>query len=64
MQDKEIKLTLNVKEIDQILGAISKMPLGEVIDLFTKIRGQAIPQLAAQEATETAPEASNGVGSD
>jgi hypothetical protein len=62
MQDKEINLILTVKEIDQILGAVSKLPLGEVIDLFNKIRGQAIPQLAAQEATETAPEAANGSG--
>jgi hypothetical protein len=62
MQDKEINLILTVKEIDQILAAISKLPLGEVIDLFSKIRGQAVPQLAAQEAPQTATEASNGAG--
>ena len=45
MQDKEITLTLSVKEIDAILVMIAKQPLGEVIDLFNKIRSQGTEQL-------------------
>ena len=46
---KEIQITLTVKEIDMILALIAKQPLGEVLDLFNKIRSQAIPQLATVE---------------
>ena len=45
MQDKEITLTLNVKEVDAILALIAKQPLVEVIDLFNKIRSQGTKQL-------------------
>jgi len=43
---KEVKLTLTVKEIDMILALIAKQPLGEVLDIFNKIRSQGISQLA------------------
>jgi len=46
---KEVTLTLTVKETDIILALIAKQPLGEVIELFNKIRSQAIPQLASVE---------------
>ena len=50
MEDKEITLTLSVKEVDAILGAISKQPLSEVIDLFNKIRVQGIAQITPKQA--------------
>jgi hypothetical protein len=50
MEDKEITLTLTVKEVDAILGAISKQPLSEVIDLFNKIRVQGIAQITPKQA--------------
>jgi hypothetical protein len=62
MNEQQINLTVTLREADAILAAISKRPLEEVIDLFNKIRGQALPQLAAQEAPQMAPEASNGAG--
>lgn len=49
MDKKEVTLTLTVKETDIILALIAKQPLGEVIELFNKIRSQAIPQLASVE---------------
>ena len=51
MDKKEVTLTLMVKEIDAILALIAKQPLGEVIDLFNKIRTQAIPQLTPEESS-------------
>ena len=45
MMDKIIKLELTVKEIDLALLGISKLPLGDVLDLFNKIRTQSLEQL-------------------
>ena len=49
VDNKEVTLTLTVKETDTILALIAKQPLAEVIELFNKIRGQAIPQLVPEE---------------
>lgn len=50
MEDKEIKLALTVKEINGILALIGKQPLGEVIELFNKIRTQALAQMQSEES--------------
>lgn len=47
--EKTVDLNLTVKEVDQILAEISKQPLREVIDLFNKIRAQALSQLQPGE---------------
>ena len=52
MEQKTIQLELGVNEVDQILLAISKLPLEQVIDLFNKIRGQAISQMQSTKPTE------------
>jgi len=53
MQDKEITLTLSVKEIDAILVMIAKQPLVEVLDLFNKIRVQGTMQIAPKSTEQT-----------
>jgi hypothetical protein len=40
-----IKLELEQGEVEQLLQALSKFPLGEVIQLFTKINQQAAQQI-------------------
>ena len=55
MENKEITITLTVKEVDQILALLSKRPLDEVIDLFNKIRVQGIAQVAAEPPKEPEP---------
>jgi hypothetical protein len=52
MENKEITITLSVKEVDQILALLSKRPLEEVIDLFNKIRGQGVAQIAVEPPKE------------
>lgn len=59
MQNQQIKLELGVNEVDQILLAISKLPLEQVIDLFNKIRGQAISQMQPTKPTEESGDRSN-----
>ena len=49
MEDKEVTLTLKIKEVDQILVALSKRSLEEVIDVFNKIRAQSIEQVKPPE---------------
>jgi hypothetical protein len=48
-KNKTVLLTLTVAETDQILAAISQQKLVEVIDLFNKIREQALAQLKPKE---------------
>jgi hypothetical protein len=55
MENKEITITLTVKEVDQILASLSKRPLEEVIDLFNKIRVQGIAQVAVEPPKEPEP---------
>ena len=43
-----MKLELTQEEINVLLNLISEKPLGEVIDLFNKIRSQALEQLDAK----------------
>lgn len=38
-------LELSVEEINGILAALSKLPFEQVVDLISKIKAQAIPQL-------------------
>jgi CO dehydrogenase/acetyl-CoA synthase gamma subunit (corrinoid Fe-S protein) len=55
MENKEITITLAVKEVDQILALLSKRPLDEVIDLFNKIRAQGVAQIAVEPPKEPEP---------
>ena len=50
--EKTVDLNLTVKEVDQILAEISKQPLRDVIDLFNKIRTQALSQLQPGEKND------------
>ena len=52
MEDKVITLTLNVNEINVMLGALGKGPYEVVEPLIAKIRAQAVPQVE-QPAAET-----------
>jgi hypothetical protein len=45
-----IQLTVDVKEVQMLMGALGKLPLETSIDLWAKIRGQAEQQLQAQQA--------------
>ena len=55
MENKEITITLTVKEVDQILASLSKRPLEEVIDLFNKIRAQGMSQISVEPPKEPEP---------
>ena len=52
VKTKPVTLTLTVAETDQILAAISQQKLIEVIDLFNKIREQALAQLKPEKTEE------------
>lgn len=58
MEDVTINLNLTLKEVDIILISISKRPLDEVIEVFNKVRAQAIQQIppAPVEDAEPTPE--------
>lgn len=60
MDKKEIQITLTVKEIDMILALIAKQPLGEVLDLFNKIRVQGIAQMKVDAPEPNPDESANG----
>ena len=60
MDKKEIQITLTVKEIDMILALIAKQPLGEVLDLFNKIRVQGIAQMKVETPENKPDESANG----
>jgi hypothetical protein len=53
--EQEIKLTLTVDEVNNVLGALAEGPYKVVETIITKIRMQAIPQVeggAAEEGAE------------
>ena len=58
MEDVTINLTLTLKEVDVMLISMSKRPLDEVIDVFNKVRSQAVAQIppAPVEPAEPQPE--------
>lgn len=52
-----IQLSLEVQEVQFILGSISEQPFKQVADLWFKVKSQAESQLAQQQAQpETEPE--------
>jgi hypothetical protein len=56
--EQNVNIELTVNEVNMVLVALSKAPYEQVADLITKVRGQVIPQLPAQEAApEEAPAA-------
>jgi hypothetical protein len=50
MGTTEIKLTLTLDEVNNILGALGNISYVQVKDLIEKVRNQAIPQAQAAEA--------------
>jgi hypothetical protein len=52
----DIKLTLTVDEVNRVLGALGERPFVQVIDLITKVRTQAQPQVPEQKADMVADE--------
>ena len=56
MEEKEITLTLNVNEVNTILGALGKGPYEVVEPLIAKIRAQAVPQVEQPQAAEAVEE--------
>ena len=53
-----INLTHEIQEVEMILAGLRKLPMEIVEELVMKIRGQAIPQMAAPQNTpvEQTPE--------
>lgn len=49
-----IQLTVDVKEVQMLMGALGKLPLENSLDLWAKIRSQAEQQLQAQQAAPVA----------
>ena len=52
----DIKLTLTVDEVNRVLGALGDRPFVQVVDLITKVRIQAQPQIPEQKADMVADE--------
>jgi hypothetical protein len=52
----DIKLTLTVDEVNRVLGALGDRPFVQVVDLITKVRTQAQPQVPEQKADMVADE--------
>lgn len=48
-----LTLTLDVNEVNAILGALEVQPFNQVAGLINKVRAQAIPQLEEQQKQET-----------
>jgi len=46
---QEIKLTLSIAEVNQVLEALGQMPYIQVYELITNIQQQAQPQLSEQQ---------------
>lgn len=42
----DIKLTLTVDEVNRVLNALGDKPFVQVVDLITKVRTQAEPQVS------------------
>jgi hypothetical protein len=47
---QEIKLTLSLVEVNQVLEALGQMPYIQVYELISSIQQQAQPQLSEQQA--------------
>jgi hypothetical protein len=52
----DIKLTLTVDEVNRVLGALGDRPFVQVVDLITKVRTQAQPQVPEQKTDMVADE--------
>ena len=49
----DIKLELNLEEVNGIISLLSLLQFGQVADLINKIRNQAITQVQAQAPVPT-----------
>lgn len=47
----EIKLSLTLEELNAVMQALGNMPYAQIAPLVEKVRGQAVPQVQAQEQT-------------
>lgn len=54
--DNNIKLELNINEVNTLLASLAKQPYEVSADLINKIRIQATPQVQQAQPQEQAPE--------
>jgi hypothetical protein len=54
-----IQLTVEVQEVQVLMGALGKLPLESSLDLWAKIKGQTEQQLQAQQAASAAQAAAD-----
>ena len=59
----EIKLQLQLDEINAIVATLAQLPFSQVHELVNKIRGQAIEQIQAAQAPEAGQTAEQREGS-
>lgn len=57
--DKEITLTLSVKEVELLLEKLSEFPIKDCLDIFMKVRFQAAEQMNPTPERTPAPEKPN-----
>jgi hypothetical protein len=48
----DISITLNLDELNVVMQGLGQLPYAQVSPLVDKIRGQAIPQVQAQQAAQ------------
>lgn len=53
---KELKLQMNINEVNNIIKALGQMPYNQVHELITKIHNQATMQLASENGNGIAKE--------
>lgn len=54
MENVEIKLELNLEEVNKILASLGKHPFDEIVALISKIRIQGEEQINALQEAEAA----------
>jgi len=48
----DISITLNLDEVNVVMQGLGQLPYAQVSPLVDKIRGQAIPQVQAQQQAQ------------
>jgi len=48
----DISITLNLDEVNVVMQGLGQLPYAQVSPVVDKIRGQAIPQVQAQQQTQ------------
>jgi uncharacterized protein YciI len=55
MENKDIKITMNVAQWNAVLGALGMRPYAEVAEIIEAIKAQAAQQLSAAAPADEAP---------